>query len=833
MLLTTVQSGPVWMERESDYHEVNNPCRTIHNCDCSINNTIMDCAYRHFGAIPDKIPHDVKILQFAWNQVIHVSDKVFKNLYELIELNLEFNVIVTIDERAFDGLKSLLKLRLTGNQIKYTETFQKTLMPLTYLTILEIQQNLCGFYNDSTKELIPALENMKQLEKLSLDLDENGLSGFTKPLRSIKQLTVYKVEDATYRCQMKILMKSTLIRTVPSATNIALQNCGIEEIESGSFGELKYLEALDLSYNEHLGFKSMSNISMGLNRSSFTNLTLTQIQPRIGDCIRVPTEAIKSIASLSLKHLVLDRNRISSIETEGIDKVHTTLETISVSDNQMILGPYVNFLLGMKVFQNVRVLNASMQGINHFLDSYNHVFKRSVNPHVPRKWSQVDPLLIPPNVETIDFSSSKMDMEIQGGLSVYPTNELRHLYMSNNRFRTLQGSFLGLTKLISIDLSMNSCKQIGSTIFHNVSTLEHLDLSQNFLAFDIEGDHGGIIFSKLGNLQTLDISENQIRKLPKHVFRGLTQLKGLKLSGNRVKQFDIQVNHMKSMKTLLLDKNEVEYLGTKIREDLNKCHDLVVDLSDNELKCNCESIEFLKWLGSPKVKFLSRTDYTCTLPDDHSGNLTKPIQLYYKLKLECINYGPLIGGTILSIVVVCFVIIAAVIYRHRWSLRYMYYSAKFRLKGYIQLHNISDSFEFDAFVCYSDTDKPFLVNKLIPELEEKRGVRLCVHERDFQGGTSVTGNVVRAISSSSKTLLLVSKGFTESGWCKFEMNMARLEGINTGREVLCVIKIEDFPLNNLPLEVLDIMRNQTYVDLPKKNAHMDVFWDRVKTAIFQ
>lgn len=41
-------------------------------------------------------------------------------------------------------------------------------------------------------------------------------------------------------------------------------------------------------------------------------------------------------------------------------------------------------------------------------------------------------------------------------------------------------------------------------------------------------------------------------------------------------------------------------------------------------------------------------------------------------------------------------------------------------------------YEYDAFISYTDRDRPWVIEKLIPRLENLGNVKICLHERDFQ-----------------------------------------------------------------------------------------------------
>ena len=78
---------------------------------------------------------------------------------------------------------------------------------------------------------------------------------------------------------------------------------------------------------------------------------------------------------------------------------------------------------------------------------------------------------------------------------------------------------------------------------------------------------------------------------------------------------------------------------------------------------------------------------------------------------------------------------------------------------------------------------------MVRKLEDEHGLRLCFHERDFIPGRPIAENIIQAIMNSRRTLILLSKNFLKSKWCRYEFNMARIEGIYSreGENVLFVV----------------------------------------------
>ena len=103
--------------------------------------------------------------------------------------------------------------------------------------------------------------------------------------------------------------------------------------------------------------------------------------------------------------------------------------------------------------------------------------------------------------------------------------------------------------------------------------------------------------------------------------------------------------------------------------------------------------------------------------------------------------------------------------------RFKYLLAKYRLGR--NKSKLSSSFEFDAFVSYSSTDEAWVLNQLVEKLESSNeGLKLCLHERDFQIGRPIADNIVSSLEKSSSCILVLTEKFTKSYWCNFEAHVA-------------------------------------------------------------
>jgi TIR domain len=87
--------------------------------------------------------------------------------------------------------------------------------------------------------------------------------------------------------------------------------------------------------------------------------------------------------------------------------------------------------------------------------------------------------------------------------------------------------------------------------------------------------------------------------------------------------------------------------------------------------------------------------------------------------------------------------------------------------------NAVDNFTYDVFVSYSEKDRGWVLDQLIPNIERRSEINICLHERDFQVGLSILENIIQCMDKSRCLLLVVSESFLKSNWCSFEMHLAQ------------------------------------------------------------
>lgn len=139
-----------------------------------------------------------------------------------------------------------------------------------------------------------------------------------------------------------------------------------------------------------------------------------------------------------------------------------------------------------------------------------------------------------------------------------------------------EATFLGLIRLIVLDLSFNSLTRIDARTFKDLFFLQILDLRNNSITH-IESN----AFLPLYNLHTLKLSENRLQTIGPQLFNGLFVLNRLTLAGNAIASIDpLAFRNCSDLKELDLSNNELAAVPEALK-DLTFLKEL--DLGENRI----------------------------------------------------------------------------------------------------------------------------------------------------------------------------------------------------------------------------------------------------------
>ncbi|XP_062602628.1 toll-like receptor 4 [Saccostrea cucullata] len=631
-------------------------------------------------------------------------------------------------------------------------------------------------------------------------------------------------------------------------TFIDLSRNVLKKIEEGTFSNLENLNYLDISFNINLGLAVLPNVTFGLNQTKITVFKFEQITCPGGRSNILRRHHLINLDNTSITELNIASNRIEMFETCVIFNLPKTIKKLSVAENRLIVGKYV---FEYYLLSGVEILNASLRNTPaRFIDSITRC-KDNVDPlkdktydyscHKNLSISSIydDPLIsvsLPPNLQIVYANSSKLYTRV--AKFELKKNNLREIYFQNNVIHSWIGPIQGVENITLLDMSKNFCSQLSDNIAEHLTGLLTLKLAENSLGPMFQFDRKGKILRNLRRLQHLDISFNRIQALPFLFMRNLSSLVYLDISHNLLSDWNMKMGHMKKLSVLNLSQNRLGTISKQGMEELNKVFavgNLSVDLKDNRLMCTCDNLDFLEWMLKYKEHFKNYKTYNCSKARHNTFQFHDLYVSVEKLKRDCKSYTAyyiLVSVTLSSLLSL---VICIALYRNRWKIRYLRYTLlQNRNSGYLRLQTSSDTrYLYDAFVSYTSKDREFVVKHMIQNLEQLNGFQLLIRDRSFIPGESKSLQIVRSIQESRKTVCVVSKRYLKSAWRDYELNMARVEGVearNTLRYVILILLPEVYN-GGYPKKVSDFLKKNCFIEYPDDPAGYEEFWQNMSDRL--
>ena len=177
-------------------------------------------------------------------------------------------------------------------------------------------------------------------------------------------------------------------------------------------------------------------------------------------------------------------------------------------------------------------------------------------------------------------------------------------------------------------------------------------------------------------------------------------------------------------------------------------------------------------------------------------------------------------------------LVATFVFRYRWHIRLVMHEA-FRGRGDNRRSRLqNNNFNYDVFVSYTSEELPWVRQHLMPELEDRLGLRLCVHERDFIPGNNIVDNIAECVESSKKILMVFSKDFVHSQWCQFELTYC-LHHVMDHDDALIVVCVDDVASRDMTTAMMAVLKTTTYIQWAELDEAVESFWGRLHLALHE
>ena len=615
----------------------------------------------------------------------------------------------------------------------------------------------------------------------------------------------------------------------------------------------------------------MKNVLEGLVNSPIKALNLNHIYELFerGNVLTLKhMEPIKYLTNLKILHF--DLNKIEIIEKEVFSVLPSSLKKITMSGNRLAYGSYVKYNADMTHLLHLDLSRQHLSFDPFFYNHYPYYSPRSVsdNDMIHVAWSNgrystdvarsnipsnntcsscldfcrkhsLQCFCLPPKLQKLKWKMSYLRFPV-GYVKVCRPSNLTILELDFNLILEWTGPVYGLEQLVELNLAEKYCQNISSYFFDTFFNLQKLNISYNFLGPILNpvnqnsAKNATIFFKNLTKLTNMDLSENRITSLSVDTFKNLKKMQYLNISRNMITYWNSSLQSS-DLEYLDLSGNRFEYLPDYLRDYLDNLRkngkQITVNLGNNRIQASCDNRPFLRWLSTTDVSVRFNDDDGFKTKD---GNWMKwndrdsISDLVKRLDKECFLTSDLIISVCVSTVCVISAISSLFAYKYRWKLRHWYYSLRKRHshKGFNRL------FEQDAFISYASSEGLFVKSMLVPALEGgSHGLKLWVADRDSEAGASVAENLTHAINNSKKSVLLLSRNYFRENWCSYEMNMARVESIESNRKLIIIIRPEDLATKDIPLDYLRLMKSEECIEFPHHPQDVETFWNSLAEAI--
>lgn len=493
------------------------------------------------------------------------------------------------------------------------------------------------------------------------------------------------------------------------------------------------------------------------------------------------------------------------------------------------------------------------------------------------------------NLKKLSMCYSKLSYIENNSFINLDTLKVLDLRGNNNLGQHLStGTFNSLSSLEELHLAECTLKvmprissqhnaTIEMTPLQNLTSLKRLNLAKNDII-----SIASLNKETLPELETLDLSNNYIRSWDQPVFNH-TRLRNLNVAHNYLNYItDAMLQDFRSLKTLIIspnpfvcDCNCVRFLemvenATEISDseeqgpapEARMYEPNMEFVSDNYRTMQTKigfkpvyppnnDLNYFTWdwdqngayvclekIDSDEVNYILFQNVSCDKAQIQQPTTSNDDDTNNNDMNEVNNNEQLAIATVAAVLIITTAV--GITYWKWWYIRYFAILVKNATVLSFMSHEEDAStdyiYNYDIFISYSDHNREWVLNSLLPNLESKSKVKVCLHERDFQVGIGILENIISSIDRSRCILLVISQSFLRSQWCQFELHLAQHRLLETRREELILLFLEEIPRMKRPKTLQYLMKTKTYIQWPKKEDDTEgqkLFWKRLHRAILR
>lgn len=371
---------------------------------------------------------------------------------------------------------------------------------------------------------------------------------------------------------------------------------------------------------------------------------------------------------------------------------------------------------------------------------------------------------------------------------VYITNSPRLVHDIGLQYILNTAPIRGLRNLNHINLSGNNLTFWNlKLMLSNTPHLRTLILSNNVISLQQNFNP----CSTCNLVEKIDFAKTGINIIDQSTFdlNNCNNLTYLNLADNEVQVINFTLLST-SIHFLNLSMNPVTMITKSFQEETQKHGEMIkatssktlqIDLTGVTFWCTCSEIDTLKWLIISQrlfvIDFIGFENYVCR----YNNNLVRIASIDLEtVGKDCSSMGLILKVTFINFAVVFIILSVFMSYKYR----YIIYIKYIRLKMW--LHHPNNDVTYDAYVCYCSSDRFWVHSSMLSILEEKYGLKLCIHFRDFIPGKVIADAIVEALEKSKTTIIILSETAFKKPWFEFEVNQSLYLHVKRGKEVILI-----------------------------------------------
>ena len=809
-------------------------------CSCPLNKTTgftkLNCrGIRLKDHVLDKIPKNVVGIDLHKTGITQLHNDSFLNCINVETLDISYNHHLSVIHNAmFRDMPKLAKIVMTENNLSYSVSSfpDDTFEGLRRLKNISIsKQTVYRKTNVSLKDFAFMMHRLpRTLETLKVDIPSRG--GFSQQFLNFTNLSTLEIYN-DINISITIFNDTfKYLRNIP-LKNLKIRANHLSRVQPFAFQPLTALRTLDVKlydmtvtdfYPALIGLQNTKLEKLILSTGSSSRTRSVTLNESFCENLFLPNLTVLRMDHAKLEGITSKQKNGCFSNLKKLKKLNLaynffTPESLNSTFNEQL---YPTNLVELNISHQTGSSHHHSKFLRYKLPSQLETLDMSRIRHYTSKWITIE-LLTPTNLKYFYFRGNSVKVMCNITITRNKSSIPFEADFSRNHMISFTGSFNKSIK--------NGLKVVS------------LSMSENRLGREL-AKNGDKAFAYFKDLSKLDLSANDITTLPDSIFGNNTCLTRINLARNLLSVISLRISHMRNLQILDLSHNLLSQLDTRFQNEIelikSRSVNFTINMLGNPFQCSCETRQFLEWMYHKQSMFSFYEKYTCTLNNIPFAfkNITHMLDL---LNFQCQQNLFLKVSAGLLAFLIFVMALSAFLYRHKWDVRFFCLKFVTNRKAYQELEESEEEYEYDAFVSFHSDDHDWVSDELQKNLDRTQAnaetdddlrFRFCIHERDFVPGGLIEENILRSIEASRKTIVVLSRNFLQSVWCEFELQIARKECIERGRDLIIAVMLEPLPDDTkISSSVERLVRKNTYIEWPTEEVERNHFWEQMRWAL--